>query len=95
MTDHFNNETSKKSIHGKENYPDWKRCEITKRSQYSEQGCLVIPTGKGSDFLSARSEVSNSSSMSLRRLFVLFLAIDFNTPIHIAFFGEIRYNYVS
>ena len=31
--------------------PDWKICENTKRQQYSQQGCLVIPTGKGSDFL--------------------------------------------
>jgi len=31
--------------------PDWKLCENTKRQKYSQQGCLVIPTGKGSDFL--------------------------------------------
>jgi hypothetical protein len=31
--------------------PDWKLCEIAKSTKYQEQGCLVVPTGKGSDFL--------------------------------------------
>jgi len=30
---------------------EWKLCEITKSTEYKQRGCLVIPTGKGSDFL--------------------------------------------
>jgi hypothetical protein len=29
----------------------WKLCEIAKSAEYQEQGCLVVPTGRGSDFL--------------------------------------------
>jgi hypothetical protein len=31
--------------------PEWKTCETTKKIDYERQGCLVIPTGKGHDFL--------------------------------------------
>ena len=31
--------------------PEWKLCEIRKSMEYKRRGCLVIPTGKGSDFL--------------------------------------------
>ena len=31
--------------------PAWEHCENEKRQQYSEKGCKVVPTGKGSDFL--------------------------------------------
>ena len=35
----------------KKNIRDWKLCEIAKSTEYKQRGCLVIPTGKGSDFL--------------------------------------------
>ena len=35
----------------KKNIPDWKLCEIAKRLEYSQRDCLVVTTGKGSDFL--------------------------------------------
>jgi len=30
---------------------DWEICEIEKRLKYLRQGCSVVTTGKGSDFL--------------------------------------------
>ena len=35
----------------KKGVPDWERCEIEKRLEYSGRGCKVATTGKGSDFL--------------------------------------------
>jgi len=33
--------------------PDWKLCETAKSIEYQEQGCVVAPTGRGSDFVAA------------------------------------------
>jgi len=38
------------------NPPEWKLCETAKRIEYERKGCLVIPTGKGSDFFVACSD---------------------------------------
>lgn len=35
----------------KKTLPDWKLCEIARSIEYEQRKCLVIPTGKGSDFL--------------------------------------------
>lgn len=31
--------------------PDWQLCEQTKMIEHERNGCLVVPTGKGHDFL--------------------------------------------
>ena len=31
--------------------PEWRICERTKMIEQEHQGCLVVPTGKGHDFL--------------------------------------------
>lgn len=33
--------------------PAWKQCEIDYKKAYEAKGCVVIPTGIGSDFLAA------------------------------------------
>jgi hypothetical protein len=33
------------------NPPDWKLCETEKSIEYERQGCVVAPTGRGSDFV--------------------------------------------
>lgn len=35
---------------------EWKACEIAKSLEYERKGCLVIPTGSGSDFFVACSD---------------------------------------
>jgi len=30
---------------------EWEICEIAKSTEYKQRGCLVVRTGKGSDFL--------------------------------------------
>ena len=32
--------------------PEWRICERTKMIEHERRGCLVVPTGKGSDFVS-------------------------------------------
>jgi hypothetical protein len=31
--------------------PEWRICERTKMIEHEREGCLVVPTGKGSDFI--------------------------------------------
>jgi hypothetical protein len=31
--------------------PDWKLCETAKSTEYQSRGCVIAPTGKGSDFV--------------------------------------------
>jgi hypothetical protein len=31
---------------------EWRVCETTKKIEHERKGCLVVPTGKGHDFLS-------------------------------------------
>lgn len=33
--------------------PAWKQCEVDYKKAYKAKGCLVIPTGVGSDFFAA------------------------------------------
>lgn len=34
----------------KEALPKWRICELAKKIEYEQNGCKVVPTGKGSDF---------------------------------------------
>jgi len=36
----------------KREVPDWRICENAKMIEHERKGCLVVPTGKGHDFLS-------------------------------------------
>jgi hypothetical protein len=38
----------------KDVHPKWRICETTKKIEYERQGYLVVPTGKGHDFLAIR-----------------------------------------